>query len=223
MASRTLPGLGLSGDWDLGENNWKNGMDANLLLLSVIVGGRVASRLSATPGAPAEGDIHIFKADHPTQADKIAVYDEGAWVYFTPWNGLRLYSTADSARYEYTVANGWLLASVPSYNYGSFAVSGITANEVLMDHIVTTAHTLPDDFAGAQASVGTNPASTWTATIAKNGDAIGSLAISAGGIATFSTIGAAVSVAVGDVISLMAPATVDAAIARLRFTLKGVM
>ena len=107
MASRTLPGLGLSGDWALGENNWKDGMDVNLLYLSVFVGRKALSRLSATPGAPVQGDIHIFKADHPTQANKVAVYDEGAWAYLVPVNRMRLYSVADKADFEYVEGTGW--------------------------------------------------------------------------------------------------------------------
>ena len=37
MAERTLPGLGLTGFWDLGANNWKGGMDLNLRKLSLLV------------------------------------------------------------------------------------------------------------------------------------------------------------------------------------------
>jgi hypothetical protein len=108
MAGRTLAGaLGLTGDWNLGENLWKDANDVNLLKLSVLVSGKVLSRVSATPGAPAEGDIHIFKADHPTEANKVAVYDEAGWDLFVPWAGLQLYSVADKASYLYTTLDGW--------------------------------------------------------------------------------------------------------------------
>ena len=60
MPSRSAAGLGLKADWDLGENNWKDEMDLNLVELSVLVGGKVLSRVSATPGAPAEGDVHAI-------------------------------------------------------------------------------------------------------------------------------------------------------------------
>lgn len=108
-----------------------------------------------------------------------------------------------------------------TYKYGSFAVSGITASEVLMDHIVAEAHTLADDFAGCVASVGTNPAATWVADIRKNGASVGSLSISTTGVVTFNTTGTTVALAVGDILTLIAPASVDASIARLRFTFKG--
>lgn len=106
MPSRTLPGIGLSADWDLGENAWKDAMDRNLLIASVLLGGNVLSIVAATPGAPVAGDRHIFSAAHPTNANAVAIYDEGAWVYITPPAGLMLYNIADSTRYQF-VAGAW--------------------------------------------------------------------------------------------------------------------
>lgn len=92
MAGRTLAGaLGLTGDWDLGENNWKDANDLNLLKLSVTVQGRALELVSATPGAPTEGDVYLFDDTHPTQAGKIAVYDEASWKYITPSEGWRMW------------------------------------------------------------------------------------------------------------------------------------
>jgi hypothetical protein len=222
MAGRTLAGgLALTGDWNEGEDHWKVANDLNLLKLSIIAGRVVLDRVSATPGAPVEGDVHIFKADHPTQPNKIAAYDEGAWVYLTPLEGYRLFSIADGHDYLYTVAGGWAVTPTLYYNYGSFAAAAISAGEVLMDHIVTVPHTLADNFVGCQASVGSNPAALWTADIRKNGVSVGSLAISAAGVVTFDTTGADVAMAAGDLLSLIAPGAVDATIARLRFTFRG--
>ena len=49
MAERTLPGLGLTGFWDLGANNWKGGMDLNLRKLSLLVQLSVLSMTTALP------------------------------------------------------------------------------------------------------------------------------------------------------------------------------
>jgi hypothetical protein len=109
---RTLAGgLALKGDWDLGEDAWKTDMDLNLLKLSVIVGRQVTDRVSATPGAPVEGSTYIFKADHPTQPNKVAAFDDGAWVYLNPYDGLKLYCLADGFEYIYTAAGGWALVT----------------------------------------------------------------------------------------------------------------
>ena len=111
-----------------------------------------------------------------------------------------------------------------SYRYGGFAVNSILASEYLMDHEVTGAHVIPANFSSSRASVGTAPTSTWVGQIYKNDVAIGTLTISTAGVCTYaSTGGTTVSVAVGDFISLVAPATADATIARLRWTIEGVL
>lgn len=97
MAGRTLAGsLGLTGDWDLGENNWKDDNDVNLLKLSVVAQGVASELVSATPGAPTEGLIVLFDNTHPTNAGDIAVYDEATWHYISPTTGWRMYDS-DSA------------------------------------------------------------------------------------------------------------------------------
>lgn len=102
MASRTLAGtLGLKGDWALGEDNWKDENDLNLLKTSVLVQGRALSLVSATPGSPAEGDIHLFSDTHPTQAGKIGVYDEATWKYITPQKGWRMFDVNSDYVREY--------------------------------------------------------------------------------------------------------------------------
>lgn len=100
MAGRTLAGsVGLTGDWDLGENDWKDANDLNLLKLSVLTQGRALDLVAATPGAPTEGDVYLFDDTHPTNPGDVAVYDEGAWVYITPQIGWQMWD-ADSAFYR---------------------------------------------------------------------------------------------------------------------------
>jgi hypothetical protein len=114
-----------------------------------------------------------------------------------------------------------------AYHYGSFAVDSIGSSEILMDHIVATAHTLSVDFAGCVASVGTPPAAPWTATIFHTPAAgaaaeIGTFTIDGAGLVAWS-VTAEIPIAAGDVVSVIAPVDVDASIARLRFTLRGVI
>lgn len=110
-------------------------------------------------------------------------------------------------------------ATMGNYKFGGFAVGSIITNEVLMDHAVTQACTLAVNFGGAQASVGTNPAAAWTAIVQVNGTNVGTASISTLGVATFVlTSGTVLALAVGDVVTLIAPTAVDASIARLRFT-----
>lgn len=109
-----------------------------------------------------------------------------------------------------------------TYRYGGFAVAGILASEVLMDHIVTRAHSLAANFAGSQAGAGALPAANWVGDIQVNGASVGSLTITAAGVVTFASTGGAVTnLLPGDVVTLVAPAPADTTIARLRWTFEG--
>lgn len=91
MPSRALPNLGLQAFFDPGDDGWDDEMSLNLLLLSVLVQGGVMETVSATPGAPADGDVYLFAGDHPTDPNKIAIRDDGAWVLVMPLEGWRVY------------------------------------------------------------------------------------------------------------------------------------
>lgn len=92
MAARTLPGLGLKGFWGSGYDGWDGEMDANLRMLSAIVQGIAKSATTTLPGSPTNGDIYIVKVGD-ANAGKVAVRDNGAWVYFTATEGWRLWVT----------------------------------------------------------------------------------------------------------------------------------
>lgn len=258
---RAFPNLSLKGDWDLGEDNWKDDMDSNLLLLSVLVQSRVLDIVAAEPGAPAQGDVYLLNETHATHPNAIAAYDEAAWHYFAPLVGWRVWNVAAggfmtfggatwavdvvamtteqmqdmiasfltngaNVNLVYNDAGNIITISAVQpalfYNYGSFAATNILSAEVLMDHIVTQAHTLAANFAGCVASVGANPTSAWSAVVQKNGANVGTLAVATTGVVTFTTTGGAtVPMAVGDVLSVIAPASVDSTIGRLRFSFKG--
>lgn len=120
----------------------------------------------------------------------------------------------------------WVLAGdfggLIDYAVGGAAVNNILSNEILTDHPVIRAFTIPANFAGSYASVGTNPAATFILTVLKNGSSIGTITISTSGTATFATTGGlAQSFVAGDLLSVQAPSTVDASIGRLRYTIKG--
>lgn len=99
MAERTLPNIGLKGDYTDGEDGWGAGMRANLLQLSTSVQAVALSKVSATPGSPAVGDVYLFDETHPTHANALAVYDGAtgseAWSYYTPNEGWLVYNAAE--------------------------------------------------------------------------------------------------------------------------------
>lgn len=106
MASRTLPNIGLKGFWTLGEDGWKDENDLNLLKLSVLVQGGAISKVSATPGSPVDGDVYLFDETHPTDANKIAIRDSGAWVFLTPLEGWLMHNQA-AGYYEKFDGTAW--------------------------------------------------------------------------------------------------------------------
>lgn len=96
---RTLPGLGLTGYWDLGSG-WKPGMDTNLRTVSVVTQMIVKSRVAALPGSPTNGDIHILTAT--ADVNKIAARDNGAWVLLSPREGWIAYDEDTSTFIKFT-------------------------------------------------------------------------------------------------------------------------
>lgn len=112
MPASTEPRSGLSYGWSLGESNWNNGMDANLLSI-----GRFAyhlsvkdRNLSSPPGSPANGDTYIV-GPSPTgawagQAGKVAVWSGTAWVFGTPRIGWVAYIEDEEVLSAYKNA-GW--------------------------------------------------------------------------------------------------------------------
>lgn len=91
MAARTLPNLGLKAFFDPGEDGWGDEMSLNMLLVSVLTQGGVISMVDATPGSPSDGDVYLYSAAHPTDANKIAIRDAGAWILVVPVEGWRVY------------------------------------------------------------------------------------------------------------------------------------
>ena len=85
--------------------------------------------------------------------------------------------------------------------------------------------TFRDEFSGStykKASTGTNPSSTYTMTVKKNGSNVGTIVISTSGVVTFTTTGTTIPVIGGtDVIEVFAPATPDAGAVGYTFTLLG--
>jgi len=99
MPDRILPGIGLRGFWDLGSNGWKPGMDTDLLTVSVLLFHQIKSIVAAEPGTPADNDIHFLTGT--ANAGKLAVRDNGAWVYLTPPLGWRCFNIDDNFHYRF--------------------------------------------------------------------------------------------------------------------------
>ena len=102
MAPRTLPGLGLSGFAPKGEDDWNAWADGNWRVLSALTQARVTGLVASLPGSPTNGQIYILTAG--ADLNKIALRDNGAWVYLTPQVGWRVYDQTNALFYTFNGA-----------------------------------------------------------------------------------------------------------------------
>lgn len=218
MTTRSAPGLGLTVGWTTGESGWGAAMNGSLVLLSALAQASVKSRQTALPGSPAAGDMYIVPSGG--DVNKIAIRDNGAWVYFVPFEGARVWVQDEDVIAVWTGATWKAITGAP-FAIAGFSATGPTSSQILLDYLFVEDVTFADDFVGSRATVGTNPASTFTMDVRKNGVSVGSIQISSGGVSTFTTTGGTVSFSAGDLLTVVAPSSVDGSIARLRFTLKG--
>ena len=110
----------------------------------------------------------------------------------------------------------------PAYVSGSFSGSP-AASQVIERYIFATAVTFPAALSGSSGSAGAAATASATFTIAKNGTAIGTMVFAAGAAAASFTMSGATAFSAGDVLTITAPATPDATLANLAWTLAGTL
>lgn len=98
--------------------------------------------------------------------------------------------------------------------------SGVPNNSQKFTFIADRSFNLPASLTNSRATIGTNPTSTLTVTLNKNGSSIGSIAFNTSGTPTF-TFASAVTFAAGDILTAVCPGTADATGADIAFTLWG--
>lgn len=149
MPARTLPGLEITGYWDLGADGWKPGMDLNMRLLSAVAGARVTSRASALPASPGALAIYIAPLGHP-QENKLAIWDgpsgSEAWVYLTPQPGWHFFVQDEQINVQWTGTSWVQFAAGGAGGGGGGADTGpqivLTAEQDAGQVIDTTTETL---------------------------------------------------------------------------------
>lgn len=133
MPSRTLPGLGLTGFWDLGADGWKDGMDANLRLLSALCQCAAISRSTALPGSPSNGAVYIVPSDAGANANNLAIRDNDEWVYVVPKEGFLVHVNDTDEHVKWT-GSSWQTLST-----GGGGATEITVVNKTASHSLTTA------------------------------------------------------------------------------------
>lgn len=116
MAKRTLPGLGLTGYWTYGSDNWNVEMDANLRLLSALTQLNVESMTVAIADM-VNTKMYIVPSTEATNQNAVAIYDNSVWVYIAPRVGM-VASIAGGAQVRYN-GTAWVV-NVASPVWGTF-------------------------------------------------------------------------------------------------------
>jgi len=97
-----------------------------------------------------------------------------------------------------------------------------TASEELLRHLFTRSVVFGVDFAGSLAKADTAATASTVLSVKKNGTEIGTITFAiAGTTGTLESDGVAASFAAGDVMTVVAPATPDATLAKIAATFKG--
>lgn len=96
-----------------------------------------------------------------------------------------------------------------------------SASAVLLDIVAISAFTLPINLSGSYGKADTAATGSTTFDIQKNGSSIGSMVFAGSGTTATFAFSASVSFAAGDRLKVIAPASPDATLAGITFTLKG--
>jgi hypothetical protein len=108
----------------------------------------------------------------------------------------------------------------PAYVSGSWAGSP-GASQIVERYIFAASVTLPAGLAGSYGSAGTAATAAASFAIAKNGTNVGTMGFAAGAATATFAMATATTLAGGDVLTIVAPATPDATLANLAWTLGG--
>lgn len=226
MTARTLPGLGLSGFWDLGEDDWNTGMDVNLRLLSALVQGKAISMTTSLPGSPSDGDIYIVPSAD-TNGNDIAIRDDGSWVYLVPVEGDMIYVTDEGSLYqfdglawqEFTGGGGGGGATKVELSF--YAEAALSDSEVIYGYVATQSFDFPAGLTGSYVKAGTAATASTVLSIKQNGTEIGTATFAAAGTTATLAMASLTSISPGDIITVVGPATHDTTLAGVYGSLLG--
>ena len=109
---------------------------------------------------------------------------------------------------------------VSPFDVGSSFAGSPTASEIILEFIFTRDVTFPAGLTGSQGSAGTASTGTATFNITQDGTPVGTMVFDASASATFA-MATATSFTAGEVLRIVAPASPDATLADLVFTLSG--
>jgi hypothetical protein len=146
MAAAAQANVGLKAGWLPLDGGWSDDMNANLRKIDALLQGRTLDMdLTAPPGSPAAGDVHIIAASATGvwagNDNQIAVWAAGddittpAWFYVSPRAGWRMFNADDGKWYQWS-GTAWVVdsaagASSYSQSFGDGAAGSFAINHAL--------------------------------------------------------------------------------------------
>ncbi len=131
--------------------------------------------------------------------------------------GQALQSLAEVGAVTYTLTGAGAAAMVVAASYSG----PTTPSQVVQRYVFGQATTFPAGLSGSQGAAGTAATGTATYSIEKNGSAVGTMAFAASATTASFTMSAATAFAIGDVLTIVAPASPDATLASVFWSLVG--
>lgn len=185
---------------------------------------------TAPPGSPADGDQYILGTSCTgawSGHDLDVAYYSGGWKFLTPTEGWRAFNVDDGEYYRYTTTGpAWNVDSttVPALLYVTgipFAQPGLPGAGAVYNIMLPFACTIAAALAGSYGYSGVNATSSSVFSLAKNGAAaFGTLTWTNASSAPTLASGSGATFAAGDRLTITAPASQDATLADVGFTLK---
>ena len=154
-------------------------MSLNMLKVSVLSQGGILGFANPLPGSPNAGDVYVVTTTGGNQ-NNVAVYDNGAWVYFIPQPGWILYNRGTSQYIAYS-GSSWSVFNSgnvpwdfqPPLSSQFTTISGDSNNITLVDDsnvgLLVNGGTLVSGPVGRFAyKVLTTPSSNWSLVVKAN-------------------------------------------------------
>ena len=179
--------------------------------------------LTSPPGSPSEGDCYIPKADATGAwdgyAEKIAQYQNSAWTFYTPFEGMTVYVEDEDLFIIYH--SGWRYHPASMFDVGGYYAGYPGASEVIYRIPFTRAVKFPASMTDSQGKAGTAATGQTDFDLQKGGVSFGTMRFGAGGtVATF-IAASATTFNPGDVLTVHAPGSPDATLADFGFLFAG--
>jgi hypothetical protein len=202
-------------------------INEGLHVLDALVNCSIVDRdLTAPPGSPVDGNVYIPKATATGawagKENQLAQWDVNAWKFHVPEEGWICYVRDEDSLLVYTGSAWTVLAGAgQAYDVGSFIETAPTASQVVLRHVFARSVVFAAGLAPSQGKAEVAATAQTDFDIQKAGSSVGTMRFAASGTSASFIMASQQTFAAGDILKVVAPATPDATLANITFTLTG--